>query len=114
MRRMYHYARGCDISAGTPHRRSVGEWAPFRVRDADAGLCRGRETTFPRPQHRDACTVTFSWFASTFEMLPDVPSEKLVVRHAQAYIMMLLSTALFGDKTIARVHLRRLPSVDPG
>ncbi|MED6129742.1 hypothetical protein PIB30_110945, partial [Stylosanthes scabra] len=36
-----------------------------------------------------------------------------VRRHAQAYIMLLLSTQLFGDKTVARVSLRWLPFVDP-
>ncbi|MED6173361.1 hypothetical protein PIB30_058597 [Stylosanthes scabra] len=45
-------------------------------------------------------------------VLPDDVSEDLVVRHARASIMMLLSTALFGDKTAARVHLWWLPFVD--
>ncbi|MED6130210.1 hypothetical protein PIB30_115819, partial [Stylosanthes scabra] len=33
----------------------------------------------------------------------------MVIRHARAYIVMLLSTQIFGDKTAARVHLRWLP-----
>ncbi|MED6172634.1 hypothetical protein PIB30_051811 [Stylosanthes scabra] len=64
----------------------------------------------PRDLERDACTVTFGWFKR--RALLEQPSEDLVVRHARAYIMLLLSTALFGDKTAARVHLRWLPFVD--
>ncbi|MED6133247.1 hypothetical protein PIB30_026707 [Stylosanthes scabra] len=60
----------------------------------------------PEPEHQDVCTVTFSWFTSTFETLPNNAREDLVVRHARAYIMMLLSNALFADKTAVRVHLR--------
>ncbi|MED6194017.1 hypothetical protein PIB30_024463 [Stylosanthes scabra] len=63
----------------------------------------------PEPQHRDACTVTFSWFTSIFEMLLDDAIEELVVRHTWAYIMMMMSTVLFGDKSAAIVHLRWLP-----
>ncbi|MED6216609.1 hypothetical protein PIB30_009202 [Stylosanthes scabra] len=46
-----------------------------------------------------------------FGELPNRASEELVIRHARAYIMMLLSTAFFEDKTVARVHLRWLPFV---
>ncbi|MED6196948.1 hypothetical protein PIB30_052136 [Stylosanthes scabra] len=66
----------------------------------------------PEPQHRDACTVIFSWFTSTFEMFSDDAKEELVVRNARAYITILLSTALFEDNTVARVHLRWLPFMD--
>ncbi|MED6227413.1 hypothetical protein PIB30_113298, partial [Stylosanthes scabra] len=47
-------------------------------------------------------TVTFSWFTETFAELPADASEEIVVRHARAYIVMLLSTQIFGDKTAAR------------
>ncbi|MED6171579.1 hypothetical protein PIB30_041966 [Stylosanthes scabra] len=43
-----------------------------------------------------------------FGVPPDDASKEMITRHARAYIMKLLSTALFGDKTVARVHLRNL------
>ncbi|MED6201365.1 hypothetical protein PIB30_094212 [Stylosanthes scabra] len=49
-------------------------------------------------------TVTFSWFTETFAELPADASEEIVVRHARAYIVMLLSTQIFGDKTAARAR----------
>ncbi|MED6149226.1 hypothetical protein PIB30_060426 [Stylosanthes scabra] len=57
----------------------------------------------------DKMTVTFSWFTETFAELPAVASDEMVLRHARAYIVMLLSTQIFGDKTAAREHLRWLP-----
>ncbi|MED6179974.1 hypothetical protein PIB30_005773 [Stylosanthes scabra] len=62
----------------------------------------------PEINDRDACTVTFSWLKSRFGELPDDVSDELVVRHARAYIWLLLSTSLFGDKTAARAHVRWL------
>ncbi|MED6193230.1 hypothetical protein PIB30_017196 [Stylosanthes scabra] len=62
----------------------------------------------PEIGDRDACTVTFSWLKSKFGELLDDASEELVARHARAYIMMLPSTSLFGDKTAARAHVRWL------
>ncbi|MED6193491.1 hypothetical protein PIB30_019964 [Stylosanthes scabra] len=57
---------------------------------------------------RSGCpTVTFSWLKSRFGELPDDASDELVVRHGKAYIWMLLSTSLFGDKTAARAHVYR-------
>ncbi|MED6120699.1 hypothetical protein PIB30_023464 [Stylosanthes scabra] len=58
----------------------------------------------PESNDRDACTVTFSWLKSRYGELPRGASAELVVRHARAYIWMLLSTSLFGDKTAARAH----------
>ncbi|MED6208529.1 hypothetical protein PIB30_045929 [Stylosanthes scabra] len=66
----------------------------------------------PKIGDRDACTVMFSWFKSRFGELPDDACDKLVIRHARAYIMMLLPTSLFLDKTAARVYLRWLPFVE--
>ncbi|MED6169875.1 hypothetical protein PIB30_025289 [Stylosanthes scabra] len=66
----------------------------------------------PEESDRDSCTVTFSWLKSKFEELSDDASDELVVRHARAYIWMLLSTSLFGDKTAARAHVRWLPFLE--
>ncbi|RYR17982.1 hypothetical protein Ahy_B03g062628 [Arachis hypogaea] len=46
-----------------------------------------------------------------FRVLPAHASEETVQIYARGYIMMLLSTALFTDKSGARVHLRWLPYV---
>ncbi|MED6108347.1 hypothetical protein PIB30_023115 [Stylosanthes scabra] len=55
------------------------------------------------------CTVTFSWLRTTFGVLPEHPTDEMVLMHARAYIWMLLSVCLFGDKTGARAHVRWLP-----
>ncbi|QHO11058.1 uncharacterized protein DS421_15g494890 [Arachis hypogaea] len=59
----------------------------------------------------DDFTVSFSWFQNKFRVLPAHASEETVQIYARGYIMMLLSTALFTDKSGARVHLRWLPYV---
>ncbi|RYR18272.1 hypothetical protein Ahy_B03g062878 [Arachis hypogaea] len=46
-----------------------------------------------------------------FRVLPAHASEETVQIYARGYIMMLLSAALFTDKSGARVHLRWLPYV---
>ncbi|XP_016207538.1 serine/threonine-protein phosphatase 7 long form homolog [Arachis ipaensis] len=46
-----------------------------------------------------------------FTVLPADASEETVCIYARAYIMMLLSTQLFGDKSANRVHIRWLPFV---
>ncbi|MED6150262.1 hypothetical protein PIB30_070752 [Stylosanthes scabra] len=54
----------------------------------------------PPPGAADACIVTFSWLTATFGVVLEHASEIQVCRHAQAYIMLLLSRQLFGDKTL--------------
>ncbi|RYQ97977.1 hypothetical protein Ahy_B08g094052 [Arachis hypogaea] len=56
-------------------------------------------------------TVHFTWFHERFRVLPPDASEETVRIYARAYIMMLLSTQLFGDKSVNRVHIRWLPFV---
>ncbi|MED6208409.1 hypothetical protein PIB30_044745 [Stylosanthes scabra] len=63
----------------------------------------------PAPPVADQCIVTFSWLRSTFGVLPDHLTNEMVLMHARAYIWMLLSICLFGDKTGARAHVRWLP-----
>ncbi|MED6187868.1 hypothetical protein PIB30_080584, partial [Stylosanthes scabra] len=61
------------------------------------------------PPTAGECTVTFSWLRSTFGVLPEHPTDEMVLTHARAYIWMLLSVCLFGDKTGARAYVRWLP-----
>ncbi|RYR55273.1 hypothetical protein Ahy_A06g030511 [Arachis hypogaea] len=56
-------------------------------------------------------TVHFTWFHERFRVLPPDATEETVRIYARAYIMMLLSTQLFGDKSANRVHIRWLPFV---
>ncbi|RYR13538.1 hypothetical protein Ahy_B04g070476 isoform F [Arachis hypogaea] len=48
-------------------------------------------------------------FHERFRVLPPDASEETVRIYARAYIMMLLSTQLFGDKSANWVHIRWLP-----
>ncbi|RYR13188.1 hypothetical protein Ahy_B04g070302 isoform B [Arachis hypogaea] len=59
----------------------------------------------------DDYTVSFSWFQNKFRFLLANALEATVQIYARGYIMMLLSTALFADKSGARVHLRWIPYV---
>ncbi|RYR55738.1 hypothetical protein Ahy_A06g030915 [Arachis hypogaea] len=55
--------------------------------------------------------VNCSWFQETFGECPEGADEDTVCRYARAYIMMLLGTQLFADKSGNRVHIRWLPFV---
>ncbi|RYQ99459.1 hypothetical protein Ahy_B07g087388 isoform G [Arachis hypogaea] len=52
-----------------------------------------------------------TWFRDRFRVLPVDASEETVRIYTRAYIMMMLSTQLFGDKSANRVHIRWLPFV---
>ncbi|QHN77565.1 uncharacterized protein DS421_19g653820 [Arachis hypogaea] len=56
-------------------------------------------------------TVHFTWFHERFRVLPADATKETVRIYARAYIMMLLSTQLFGDKSGNRVHIRWLSFV---
>ncbi|RYR59584.1 hypothetical protein Ahy_A05g025484 [Arachis hypogaea] len=55
--------------------------------------------------------VNYTWFQETFGECPDGADEETVKRFARAYIMMLLGTQLFADKSGNRIHIRWLPYV---
>ncbi|XP_015953514.2 serine/threonine-protein phosphatase 7 long form homolog [Arachis duranensis] len=55
--------------------------------------------------------VNCTWFQETFGECPDGADEETVRRFARAYIMMLLGTQLFADKSGNRIHIRWLPFV---
>ncbi|RYR56359.1 hypothetical protein Ahy_A05g022074 [Arachis hypogaea] len=55
--------------------------------------------------------VNCTWFQETFGECPDGADEETVRRFACAYIMMLLGTQLFADKSGNRIHIRWLPYV---
>ncbi|XP_015971515.1 protein MAIN-LIKE 2-like [Arachis duranensis] len=59
----------------------------------------------------DKFTVKCTWFEETFSELPQGADDETVRRYARAYIMMFLSTQLFGDKLGTRLHIRWLPYV---
>ncbi|XP_015964972.1 protein MAIN-LIKE 1-like [Arachis duranensis] len=52
-----------------------------------------------------------TWFQETFGECPTGTDEETVRRFARAYIMMLLGTQLFTDKSGNRIHIRWLPYV---
>ncbi|XP_057760910.1 protein MAIN-LIKE 2-like [Arachis stenosperma] len=52
--------------------------------------------------------VSCSWLQETFGELPEGADEPTVRRYARAYIMMLLGTQLFVDKSGNRIHIRCL------
>ncbi|XP_025674197.1 protein MAIN-LIKE 1-like [Arachis hypogaea] len=55
--------------------------------------------------------VNCNWFQETFGELPEGADEPTVRRYARAYIMMLLGTQLFADKSSNRIQIRWLPYV---
>ncbi|RYR25029.1 hypothetical protein Ahy_B02g058670 [Arachis hypogaea] len=55
--------------------------------------------------------VNCSWFQETFGECPEGADDETVQRYARAYIMMLLGTQLFADKSGNRIHIRWIPYV---
>ncbi|RYR10036.1 hypothetical protein Ahy_B05g078496 [Arachis hypogaea] len=51
-------------------------------------------------------TIHFTWFHERFRVLPADATEDIVRIYTRAYIMELLSTQLFRDKSVNRVHIR--------
>ncbi|QHO01261.1 uncharacterized protein DS421_13g413550 [Arachis hypogaea] len=65
----------------------------------------------PPPSQVQKFAVNYSWFQETFGECPEAADEETVRRFARAYIMMLLDTQLFADKSGNRIHIRWLPYV---
>ncbi|RYQ96835.1 hypothetical protein Ahy_B08g092726 [Arachis hypogaea] len=65
----------------------------------------------PPPSQVQKYAVNCSWFQETFGECPERADEETVRRYARAYIMMLLGTQLFADKSGNRIHIRWLPYV---
>ncbi|XP_057720263.1 protein MAIN-LIKE 1-like [Arachis stenosperma] len=65
----------------------------------------------PPPSQVQKYAVNCSWFQETFGECPDGADDETVRRYVRAYIMMLLGTQLFGDKSGNRIHIRWLPYV---
>ncbi|XP_072062308.1 protein MAIN-LIKE 1-like [Arachis hypogaea] len=59
----------------------------------------------------DNFTVKCTWMQEIFSVLLQDANEETIRRYAKAYIMMLLSTQLFGDKSGTCMYLRWLPYV---
>ncbi|XP_072068806.1 serine/threonine-protein phosphatase 7 long form homolog isoform X1 [Arachis hypogaea] len=65
----------------------------------------------PPPSQVQQYAVNCSWFQETFGECPEGADEDTVRRYARAYIMMLLGTQLFANKSGNRIHIRWLPFV---
>ncbi|RYR24002.1 hypothetical protein Ahy_B02g057498 [Arachis hypogaea] len=65
----------------------------------------------PPPNQVQKYAVNCSWFQETFGECPEGADDETVRRYARAYIMMLLGTQLFTDKSVNRIHIRWLPYV---
>ncbi|XP_025678215.1 protein MAIN-LIKE 1-like [Arachis hypogaea] len=65
----------------------------------------------PPPSQVQKYAVNCSWFQETFGECPEDADEETVYRYARAYIMMLLGTQLFADKSGNWIHIRWLPYV---
>ncbi|RYQ87187.1 hypothetical protein Ahy_B09g094660 [Arachis hypogaea] len=78
-----------------------------------AGVINNEELlgVIPPPSQVQKYAVNCSWFQETFGECPEGADEKIVRRFARAYIMMLLGTQLFADKSGNRIHIRWLPYV---
>ncbi|RYR14209.1 hypothetical protein Ahy_B04g070807 isoform A [Arachis hypogaea] len=60
-------------------------------------------------QYASECLTDFERFIDeTFSYLPHNTDEERVRRYARVYIMMLLSTQLFSDKSDTRMHIQWL------
>ncbi|RYR45340.1 hypothetical protein Ahy_A07g031180 [Arachis hypogaea] len=59
----------------------------------------------------DKFTMRCSWMQDTFGEIPDGTDDATIRRYAWAYIVMLLETLLFGDKSGTHLHIQWLPYV---
>ncbi|RYR72372.1 hypothetical protein Ahy_A02g006581 [Arachis hypogaea] len=59
----------------------------------------------------DKLTVKCTWMQETFSQLLQDVDEETIRRYMRTYIMMFLSTQLFGDKSDTRMHICWLPYV---
>ncbi|QHN95390.1 uncharacterized protein DS421_18g609170 [Arachis hypogaea] len=65
----------------------------------------------PPPSQVQKYAINCSWFQETFGECPEGADDETVRRYARVYIMMLLGTQLFADKSGNRIHIRWLPFV---
>ncbi|RYQ90887.1 hypothetical protein Ahy_B09g096837 isoform E [Arachis hypogaea] len=65
----------------------------------------------PPPSQVQKYAVNCSWFQETFGECPEGADDETVRRYARAYIMILLGTQRFADKSGNCIHIRWLPYV---
>ncbi|RYR70132.1 hypothetical protein Ahy_A03g016646 [Arachis hypogaea] len=65
----------------------------------------------PTPNKVKQMTVYFTWFHERFRVLSADATEDTIRIYTRAYMMVLLSTQLFGDKSANRVYIRWLSFV---
>ncbi|XP_029150429.1 protein MAIN-LIKE 2-like [Arachis hypogaea] len=61
----------------------------------------------PHANCNDKFTMRCSWMQDTFGEIPDGADDATIRRYARAYIVMLLGTLLFSDKSVITVHMPR-------
>ncbi|QHO18913.1 uncharacterized protein DS421_11g324510 [Arachis hypogaea] len=92
LRRVHDHASGHGVSVGVGSGRALCQRLPYRVPFVYRGW-------------------TSSLGVETFGECPEGADEETVQRFARAYIMMLLGTQLFADKSGNHIHIRWLPYV---
>ncbi|RYR06869.1 hypothetical protein Ahy_B05g074188 [Arachis hypogaea] len=92
VRRVHHHTLGRRVSVGLAGRWTLRQWLPDR---------------FP---HTEVCSE-LHLVPGDLWRVPRGADEETVRRFARAYIMMLLGTQLFADKSGNRIHIRWLPFV---
>ncbi|RYR00664.1 hypothetical protein Ahy_B07g088797 [Arachis hypogaea] len=65
----------------------------------------------PHANCNDKFTMRCSWMQDTFGEIPDGADDATIRRYARAYIVMLLGTLLFSDKSGTLLHIQWLPYV---
>ncbi|RYR61986.1 hypothetical protein Ahy_A04g019265 isoform B [Arachis hypogaea] len=93
-----HYVSGCLTDFETYIEGGRPVWARFQEL---LGV-------MPPPDYIDKFIVKCTWMQQTFSHLPEGVGKETVRRYTRVYIMMLLSTQIFDNKSGTRMHIRWL------
>ncbi|MED6121188.1 hypothetical protein PIB30_027798 [Stylosanthes scabra] len=99
--------KGAILEGGLPFNKIYG-LNVFEYANVDPRFNKEIFGVMPPPETVDPCPVTASWLTAMFGVMPENGTEIQILyvrRHTRAYIMLLLSTQLFEDKTVARVPI---------
>ncbi|XP_072079128.1 protein MAIN-LIKE 1-like [Arachis hypogaea] len=94
-----HYVNGCLIDFHVYIQGAQPAWQWFQEL---LGV-------LPPPSQIQKFVMNCTWFHETFGEFLDGTDEETVRHFARAYIMILLGTQLFADKSGNRIHIRWLP-----
>ncbi|XP_072061975.1 serine/threonine-protein phosphatase 7 long form homolog [Arachis hypogaea] len=115
--RVHDHTTGCDIPIGVAGRQTLCQWLLDGFPDIHTGGCPAwvwfQELlgVLPLANQIQKFAVNCTWFQEAFGECPEGADEETVRRYACAYIMMLLGTQLFADKSGNHIHIRWLPYV---